>query len=110
MRFTLILIFSLVASAATAQKLGPLTTISPQTYLTLTKDLQVAYVAGVLDGVTYTTYGYSIAGHDAYIQCARTMTMEVIARRVADWIRANPQFKEGAATAVATMLGELCSR
>jgi hypothetical protein len=66
-------------------------------------------VAGVLDGVTYTTYGYSIAGHDAYIQCARTMTMEVMARRVADWIRTNPQFKEGAAAAVAIMLGERCS-
>jgi hypothetical protein len=88
MRNTLILLLILVASTAAAQKLGPLTTISPQAYLKLTEDLQVAYVAGVLDGVTYTTYGYNIAGHDAYVQCARTMTMDVIAHRVADWIRA----------------------
>jgi len=93
---------------ATAQSLGPLTTVSPQDFLKLTENMRVLYVAGVLDGVSYTSYGYELPDHDSYIRCARTMTVGVLAQRVADWIRANPKFSEGAATAVAKTLGAHC--
>jgi hypothetical protein len=94
---------------ATAQPLGPLTTISSQQYLKLTEDMQVLYIAGVLDGVTYTTYGYSLPDHDTYVRCARTMTVGVFAQRVGDWIRANPKFTEASASAVAKTMGAYCA-
>ncbi len=96
-------------TAAAPQSLGPLTSISPQQYIQLTEDMQVLYVAGVFDGVTLTSYGYSLPGHDSYVRCARTMTLGVFAQRVADWIRANPTFTEGAASAVAKTMGAYCA-
>jgi hypothetical protein len=105
--FVLALI-AMVSTETTAQTLGPLVSLSPKDYLKLPNSIQAIYVAGVLDGVSVTTYGYSIPDHDAYVRCARTMTLGVLAQRVADWIRANPTFTEGAATAVSKTLGAAC--
>ena len=99
-----------VSKVATAQTLGPLVSLSRKEYLKLPDSMQAIYVAGVIDGVSVTTFGYSIPDHDAYVRCARTMTLGVLGQRVADWIRANPGFSEGAATAVSKTLGENCHR
>jgi hypothetical protein len=113
MRILLVLatILSVTTSiVAAAQTLGPLVSISPEEYLKLPHSVQTLYVAGVVDGVSVTTYGYSLPDHDAYVRCARTMTLGVLAQHVADWIRANPGFSEGAATAVSKTLGVQCKR
>jgi len=99
-----------MSMAASAQTLGPLVSISPEEYLKLPHSVQTFYVAGVVDGVSVTSYGYSLPDHDAYVRCARTMTLGVLAQRVADWIRANPGFSEGAATAVSKTLAAHCKR
>ena len=95
---------------AGAQTLGPLVSISPDEYLKLPNSVQKLYVAGVVDGVSVTSYGYSLPDHDIYVRCARTMTLGVLAQHVTDWIRANPGFSEGAATAVSKTLGAHCKR
>jgi hypothetical protein len=53
--------------------------------------------------------GYSLPDNDVYAQCARTMTLGVLAQRVADWIRANPTFTEGVASAVAKTMAAHCA-
>lgn len=73
---------------AAAQTLGPLVSITPEEYLKLPNTVQTLYVAGVVDGTSVTSYGYSLPDHDAYVRCARTMTLGVLSQRVADWIRA----------------------
>jgi len=113
MRILLVLatILSVTASImAEAQTLGPLVSISPEEYLKLPNSVQTLYVAGVVDGVSVTSYGYSLPDHDTYVRCARTMTLGVLALHVADWIHANPGFSEGAATAVSKTLSVQCKR
>jgi hypothetical protein len=100
---------TIAATTTNARPIGPLISISPQDYLKLPQSEQAIYVAGVIDGVTNTSYGYSLPGGDAYAQCARTMTLGVLAQRVADWIRSNPTFDEGTATAVAKTMGAHCA-
>lgn len=100
---------TVAATTTNAQPLGPLISISPQDYLKLPDSAQAIYVAGVIDGVTTTSYGYSLPGGKLYAQCARTMTLGVLARRVADWIRSNPTYAEGTATAVAKTMGAHCA-
>ena len=95
-------------SMAAAPTTGPLISISTQEYLKLPLDIQALYVAGVIDGVSYMSYGYSLPDHDAYVKCARTIKLGDLAQRVADWIRAHPKFSEGPATAVSKTMGASC--
>ena len=93
-----------------AQTVGPLISITPEEYLKLSSDFQTIYVAGVIDGVSFTLYGYTQQENEGYVACARKQSLGQLAEWVAAWLRANPGFSEGAATAVAKTLGEHCKR
>lgn len=98
----------LVVPAAIAQTLGPVVSVTPEEYLRLPSSVQALYVAGVVDGVSTTSYGHRLPDHDAYVRCVRTMTLGDWADRVTTWIKANPKFHEGAATAVSKALAAAC--
>ena len=89
-------------------KLNAVESISPAEYLRLPEGLQALYVGGVIDGVSYTTYGYSIRGHDEYVRCVRTLTLGALSQKVTSWLRANPTYRETMAGAVAQTLGSYC--
>jgi len=46
-----------------AQAVGPLVSITAAEFLKLPEDARVTYVAGVIDGITLTSYGYSLPDH-----------------------------------------------
>jgi hypothetical protein len=83
-----------------AQSVGPLVSITPAKFLKLSEDARVAYVAGVIDGITFTSYGYSLPDHDRYVRCVRTLTLGALTQRTVDWLRARPSFADGTASAV----------
>jgi hypothetical protein len=101
---------ALVAQTAgqAAPTLSPLISVSPTEFLKLPEAVQAIYVGGVLDGVTYTSYGYGLPDHDAYIRCVRTLTLGNLAQRVAARVRAAPMAAENTPTYVAQALGAYC--
>jgi hypothetical protein len=97
-----------IAPVVSAQKLGPLHSITAAEFLKLPEGIRAIYVSGVLDGLTFTTYGYSIPDHDRFVQCAQTLTIGALANRTVDWLKANPVFPESLASAVARTMGIYC--
>jgi hypothetical protein len=104
------MILFLITCAVQAQEptLNGVESISPAEYLKLPEGPQALYVGGVIDGVSHTTYGYSIRGHDEYVRCVRTLTLGALAQKVASWLRANPTYRESMPGAVAKTLGSYC--
>lgn len=100
--------YDATADTSGEPSLGPLLSLSPADFLKLPDGVQAIYVAGVLDGVSYTSYGYSLPDHDRYVRCASTLRLGALAERTVAWLRANPKFAEGTATAVAKALGAYC--
>lgn len=83
------------STCASAQSVSPLISITPAEFLKLPDGAKALYVGGVLDGMTFTTYGYGIPDHDKFAKCVRTLTLGALAQRTADWLRANPSHERG---------------
>lgn len=97
-----------IAPPVDAQKLGPLHSITTTEFLKLPEGIKAIYISGVLDGLTFTTYGYSIPDHDRFVQCAQTLTIGALANRTVEWLKANPAFSESLASAMARTMGIYC--
>jgi len=69
-----------------AQTVGPLQSISIAEFLKLSDSVRAIYVGGVLDGMTFTSYGYNIPEHDRFVRCARTLTLGALAQKTVEWI------------------------
>lgn len=106
--FLTILAITGFAIPSSAQTVSPLISISPAEFLKLPDGPRAVYVGGVIDGITFTTYGYSIKEHDKFAHCARTLTLGALAQRTAAWLKANPSFSEGTASAIAQTMGAYC--
>lgn len=101
----------LAAPAAHAEATtGPLVTVSPAQFLGMPEPLQAAYVAGVIDGMTYTTWGYRIDDHDAFVACVRTIPVDEFTQRVIKWLALNGSRVEVTVTAVARVAGAQCRK
>lgn len=102
--------FFFLACLAQAQEptLNAVESLSPKEYLNLSEGPQALYVGGIIDGVSFTSYGYSLPMHDNYVRCVRTLTLGALAQEVAAWLRANPSYRESMAGAVAQTLGVYC--
>ncbi len=113
MKLKIILISFLLLACATsikAEPVGPLISVTPKEFLSLPEGAQAIYTAGILDGMTVITYGYSIQDHDKFVRCARTLTLGNLAAKTVEWIEKNPLFSEGAGTAVIKSLGAYCKQ
>lgn len=97
-----------ISPQALAQTVGPLASILPSEFLKLPDGVKAVYVGGVLDGMTFTSYNYSLSHHDQHVRCARTLTLGALAQKTADGIRARRSGDEDMATAVAMALGAHC--
>ena len=107
------LIGTLGASAAAAQgggTVGPLISLKPQESLELSDGVRAMYVGGVIDGMTFMSYGYSLPDHVEFAQCVQSMTVGALSDKVLAWLKQHPDFTEGTATAVAMTMGAACPR
>lgn len=93
---------------AIAQTVGPLVSISPAEYLKFPEAAKAVYVGGLLDGMTLASYGHAAKEHDAFVHCARTLTLGALAQKTTEWIHAHPSFAEGTASALARTMGQYC--
>lgn len=103
-----ILCFLVCSAQAQEPTVNAVESLSPKEFLRFPENVQALYVGGVIDGVSFTTYGYSLPGHDEYVRCVRTLTLGATAQKVAAWLRANPLYRETMAGAVARTLGDYC--
>lgn len=94
--------------SSSALALGPLETFTCAELLKMPEDIRATYVGGVLDGIAFTSYGYSLAEHDRFLKCARTLSLGALAQKTVEWLRANPSFSEGGASAVVHTFGAYC--
>ena len=96
------------AQKPTPPTLNAVESLSSKEYLQLPERIQAIYVAGIMDGVSFTSYNYDLPWHDDYVRCVRSLTVGALAQRVAMWLRANPSWQEGMAGAVAKTLSAYC--
>lgn len=80
----------LMLAPATAQD-RPLETVRVEEFLILPEDLQAAYVAGILDGMSYVSYGNSDPMLGAWTNCVRQTNLESMTREVIAWLEENPE-------------------
>ena len=106
--FAAVLFFLACSAQAQEPTLNAVESLSTQEYLKLPEGLQALYIGGIIDGVSLTTYGYSLPQHDSYVRCVRTLTLGALAQKVAAWLRANPSYNESMAGAVGKTLGGYC--
>ncbi|TCV86726.1 hypothetical protein [Sulfurirhabdus autotrophica] len=97
-----------VASANTSQA-RPLTSVAANSFLQMQQDAQKLYVAGVMDGFTYVTYGHHIANHDAVVKCLQSKDINNLTHDVVDWLKQHPAFNEGLSSAVVQAMSSFCA-
>jgi len=102
--------FLLVSATAYAAQptVGPLHSIKLDQFMQLPEKFQALYVAGAIDGMTFTTYGYAIPDHDALVSCYRSRPLGEFTKQVVETAKLHPEFKENVATLVAMTAGRLC--
>jgi hypothetical protein len=110
MKLSACLMLACVSISANAQAptVSPLISISPAEFLKLPNPIRSVYVGGVLDGMTFVSYGSSDRQHDRFVACARTITLGDLANKTVDWLKARPNFDESGASAIAQTLGAYC--
>ena len=78
-------------------------------FLQLTQDFQASYVAGVIEGMSFVQYGYSIPDGDKWTECVRRKTLGETAAEVASLLRASSE-DESVSGSLARTLGQRCKR
>lgn len=97
---------SLVAHATPS--LPPLTNVQPQAFAKMGWESQKIYVAGILDGLTFLSYGRNMPDHDAVVKCAKSRNLDELTHGVVAWIQAHPAFSESLGSAVAQTVSRSC--
>lgn len=104
----LLLGYAAISANAEAPTVSPLISITPTEFLQLPNNVRSVYVGGVMDGITFITYGYSLQDHDKFVRCARTITLGDLANKTAEWLKAHPKFDEGTGSAIVQTFGAYC--
>ena len=66
------------------------TSSSPSEFLQLSSERQSAYVEGVLQGMSYVMLNYDRAGHEKWVACVRTQSLEATVGDVRRLLKENP--------------------
>ena len=91
-------------------ELGPTVSVSREDFLKAQPGERALYVAGLIDGMSFTSYVYSLPAHDQWVACAQARAIGDTADGTADWLRRNPDSREGIALALAKYLAEQCKK
>lgn len=86
----------------------PLASIDSRAFLQMSQEAQKLYVAGVMDGFTYVTYGHGFANRDAVVKCLKTRGVDELTASVVDWLKDHPAFGEGMSSAVVQTVNGFC--
>jgi hypothetical protein len=72
------------------------------------EDLQALYVAGLIGGIAFVSYGNSEPSYPAWVSCVRSKTLGDTTKDVVAFIKEQPGFNEGVGSALAQTLGRRC--
>ena len=95
-------------SAGPAPQERPLVSVEASTFLKLDWPAQRLYVSGILDGLTFVSYGRKLPDHDAIVRCARERSVDQVARDVVEFVKTHPAFTESLGSAVARSVSMAC--
>ena len=109
--FLTVAIVGLSAHAGFAQQpTTVLNVLKTEEFMRVPEDMQTLYVGGILEGISFTSYGYSLPDYGRWFECARREPLGVTTKQVVEFIKGNPAFNEGVASAVAQTLGRRCKK
>jgi hypothetical protein len=66
---------NIVLRPAAADTVGPVQIFTPSEFSTLSSDDQAVFVGGLIEGMAFVSYGYSLASHDAWSACVQQKTI-----------------------------------
>jgi len=98
-----------VAFAQNPPEVRPLASVEVKNFLQMQQDAQRLYVAGVMDGFTFVTYGHNFANHEAVVKCLQSKDIEKLTLEVVDWLKLHPAFSEGLSSAVVQVVSGFCA-
>ncbi len=94
--------------AGESKPVGPLHIFTPEEFLKLPDGLQAVFVGGLIEGMSFVTYGYSLPDHEAWTACVRRKSIGDTAADVVAYLQQNPGFNESIASAFAHVIGKRC--
>jgi hypothetical protein len=94
------------AVAAQEKMLAPIWT--PKEFQVISEDDQAMYVAGLIDGMSFVQYGYSLPNYGKWIECIHKKTVGETTKELLAFLRENANFQEGVSSAFSQMLGRRC--
>ena len=95
-------------AAEEAKPVGPMHIFTTEEFLKLPDGLQAVFVGGLIEGMSFITYGYSLPDHEAWTACVRRKSIGDTAADVVAYLQQNPGFTESIASAFAHTIGKRC--
>jgi hypothetical protein len=97
-----------LSTSVFAEETPLLQTLTAEQFLQLTEDFQALYVGGLIEGMAFIQYGYSMTDYPTWVSCVRQKALGETTQQVADFLKQNPSFNEGVSTALAKTLSSRC--
>ena len=94
--------------AQETKTVGPMQIFTPAEFLKLSDALQAAFVGGLIEGIAFVSYGYSLSSHDAWTVCVRQKNIGDTAADIVSFLKERPDFNESIASAFAQVIGKRC--
>jgi len=87
---------------------GMVETLTVAEYLQLPENAQAVFVGGLIEGMAFVMYGYSIPDYAKWSACVRSQSLGATAKDVVNFIHERPNFNESIASALAQTFGQRC--
>jgi hypothetical protein len=94
----------------TPKPLSTLHIITSREFLKLPPDIQSVFVGGILEGMSFTLYGYYTPEYPEWVSCVRQKSLGDTTDDIVAFLRASSDFQESIASAVAQSIGKRCKR
>jgi hypothetical protein len=91
-----------------ANPVGPVQILTPAEFLKFPDGLQAVFVGGIIEGMAYVSYGYSLPSHEAWTACVRLKSVGDTTADVVAFLKQDPAFNESIASAFAHVIGKRC--
>jgi hypothetical protein len=87
---------------------GPVQIFTLAEFLKLPDGLQAVFIGGLIEGMAFISYGYSLPDHEAWTACVRQKTIGDTVADVVAFLKQDPGFNESIASAFAKVIGKRC--
>jgi hypothetical protein len=91
-----------------SKTVGPVQSLTPAEFLKLPDDFRALYVGGLIEGMAFISYGYSLPDHEEWTACVRQKSIGDTTDDVVSFLKGHPDFNESIASALAQVMGKRC--